>query len=326
MWFSHLIPCQPCCRGRLALIFSLEVLPVCSSVNLIILSEQPHKFNDWGRDYFPGWLLPRVWCFQLHSWALRDVAVNSPGYGRCVFSKTPTHTMESWGGIPGLFPLPCLLTHTGQLPHSTLDFPGSLFSPHSMKGMWTSRTAFGIRHCSAWVVGTKILHLTNLVNTKDNLWSALIILDLFFTVPFTISKIKSSQSNTISNQSNKLSNNNNNNNLLLDGSILLCPDWPGGMRQLLVPQLSLTTWKLPIRLWFKDELFRSAPQAELAKFWVMSYCNGFGFWDWFFFSVGTFKLAEKVWGKGKEETDRNWVFLPDSLHCVFHRIIEWWRL
>lgn len=53
---------------------------------------------------------------------------------------------------------------------------------------------------------------------------------------------------------------------------------------------------------------------------------GLGFETDFFFSVGTLKLAEKVWGKGKEETDRNWVFLPDSLHCVFHRIIEWWRL
>lgn len=206
MWLSHLIPRQPCCRGRLALIFSLEVLPVCSSVHFIILSEQPHKFNDWGRDDFPGWLLPRVWCFQLHSWALRDVAVNSPGYGRCVFPKTPTHTIESWGGMPGLFPLLGLLAHTRQLPHSTLDFLGSRFSPHSMKGKWTARTAFGIRYCSAWVVGAKILHQTNLANTKDNLWSVLIILYLFFTVSFTKSKIKSSQSNTISNQSNKLSN------------------------------------------------------------------------------------------------------------------------
>lgn len=35
---------------------------------------------------------------------------------------------------------------------------------------------------------------------------------------------------------------------------------------------------------------------------------GLGFETDFFFSVDTFESAEKVWGKGKEEIDSNWVF------------------
>lgn len=63
---------------------SLVVLPVCSSVNLIILPEQPHSLTGRAEttslDIIAYSLVGRML-----SWAVRDVAVNPPGYGRYAF-------------------------------------------------------------------------------------------------------------------------------------------------------------------------------------------------------------------------------------------------
>lgn len=95
---------------------------------------------------------------------------------------TPTPMLESWGGISDLFPCPCLLSYTRQLLHSTQDVTGSCFFSHTIKEKQTAKAAFGIRHCSAWFVGTKILHWANLMYLKDNLWIVLITLYQFFTI------------------------------------------------------------------------------------------------------------------------------------------------